>query len=220
MKSKIIMIWTALLIASAYAQVKMQPHLYVGAGMIRPLIQTDPDISAETEIEQNYYVVNDNTGARIKAHGQVRLGLIEAGPFSAGYTFWSYRREYENDYPQVWATEFKQYPLRFDYSLHAGYLQVDLKAMTIQKLRAVPYLTAGLGAYFGSTKKVDYLLSSPDDLIYSRETETEKYDGWAWMAGFGYVIIKRIYIQFEVVDLRQKHLPAQRLFDVVVGVRI
>jgi hypothetical protein len=207
--------------AFAQAQVRFTPHAYIGAGLGftgKPVNQSFP---VEDEYDNMYAGFNlDHPRTAFRA--QTRFTLVEAYRFSVGYVFWSHCRQYGTAYSVAWAKKTKQYPFSDDLNFHGVTLQWDLRYPFVSSRRVYPFLLAGAGKFYGSSKRFEYEFIDEYYYYYdSRIKRTEsRYDGKAWMAGAGAVFFGHLFIYVGTMDLSNKSLFIERSVDAVLGLRI
>jgi hypothetical protein len=218
--------WVCLAVAACAAaavpgdllsNIRVRPRIYAGGGYGRTLNARTPAFTVDDAADRNFAEANLSSPKRNFIRGQLRLDLVRAGAFSAGYLFWGHHNEIPSDYPEYWLKEDKWYPATDHASLHAATVQWSPAFLSSRRL--APFLLAGAGGYFGNVTSVRYLPADSTGLYYygsNRQTASDA--GRAVLAGVGVVVFRYAYVYAGAVHLIDSALPASTFFDVIVGV--
>jgi len=199
--------------------IQFRPHVYLGFGAVDVLSENPPEFVPRNNADINYASLNSLNSEGFAFQGQFRLSLIEAGLFSMGYSFWGHRYEYNNDYADVWYDSDTKKPLRYDLSLHSACLQFDSPWRFFHD-HVKPYVLGGVGPYYGSSKVAAYFMDEATGWIWLEEDESQKYSGWALMAGLGSEIYRYAYVYTGIVYFKKEDVPGQLFLDLIVGIKL
>jgi hypothetical protein len=200
-----------------HSNIRVRPRVYVGGGYGRTLNARTPAFAVDDAADRNFAEANLSSLKRNFIRGQLRLDLVQAGAFSAGYLFWGHTHEIPSDYPEYWLKEDTWYPAADHASLHAATVQWSPAFLSSRHL--APFLLTGAGGYYGNVTSVRYLPAGSTGLYYygsNRQTASDA--GRAVLAGVGVVAFRYAYVYAGAVHLIDSSLPASTFFDVIVGV--
>jgi hypothetical protein len=207
-----------------HAQVRLKPHLYVGAGFSKALAAKDQVFIAETTADQNYSSINLQRGQTAFTRLHARLNLLQVWNLSLGYAFWGHHRTYHTDFPELWARDGKSYPHGDDMNMHAATVQIHLRKPPFHRKRLVPFLLGGFGRSFGSTTRFQYQFHATEDpgvfTVTKSVFEDKTYSRRALLYGAGAVVLRYGFLYVGVVDLKDGTLPVRRVLDAMIGITI
>jgi hypothetical protein len=205
----------------ALAQIRVKPHAYVGGGFGITAGAVNQSFAIEDSYD-NWYAGWNLDHPRMNFRAQTRFTFLEADRFSIGYVFWSHCRKYATAYSEMWVKKGKLYPFSDDLNFHGVTLQWDLRYSFVSSRRVRPFLLAGAGRFYGSSKRFEYEFFDDNYYYYdSRITRTEsQYDGSAWMAGGGVIFFGHLFIYAGTMDFSKDPVFIKRSIDTVIGLKI
>jgi hypothetical protein len=217
--------WTCLgaviLISSAPAElrpeVRIRPRIYAGAGFGRTLDANSPAFAVDDIYDRNFVDANLSPLKRNFTRGQIRLDLVQAGAFSAGYLYWGHYHAFPADYPEYWLKTGKWYPNTDHAAVHA--LTVQWNPRFLAGKRLAPFVLAGAGGYYGNVTSIRYFpVDSSAVYYYGSSRQISSDAGRAVLGGIGVVAFRYAYLYAGVVHLIDAALPAKTYLDVILGV--
>ncbi len=210
-------VWFVAAPGELFPELRIRPRVYAGGGYGRTQNARMPEFAVEDAADRNFVEANMSSLKRNFIRGQIRLDLVHAGAFSAGYLFWGHYNEIPADYPEFWLKPDKWYPAADHVALHAA--TVQWKPAFAASRRVAPFLLAGAGGYYGNVTSVRYLPADSTGLYYyGSRRQTASDAGRAVLAGIGVVAFRYAYLYAGAVHLIDSALPAKTFFDVIVGV--
>jgi hypothetical protein len=225
-RSALITLWAVLFIASVpgLAQIRFRPRPYLGFGWRRILAGKDPEIELTDDFDRLYFERNIEAARKGFFAVQVRLNLLQVGPVTAGYLFWSHHYDYSDQTLNNLVKVETDYPHSYNLTMHGIGLQLDLKFRGFYTRRFHVFLLGGGGKFFGNFNEyrytgTDFIGEEPQQ--YEKiVSESEAYSGWGYFAGVGAVIFRHAYVYVGIVDLMKEYLPARQYVEAVVGVTL